>query len=102
MIKKQNLGQKTSCEAMYIMPNCVLCNWPLFNIFLCGVMHMYRISLPLLHTSSRHRVAAYSGANKMPAASLAKVFGPTIVGHGCANPEPAQMWQDTQKQPKVT
>ena len=37
----------------------------------------------------------------MPAASLAKVFGPTIVGHGCANPEPSVMWQDTQKQPKV-
>ena len=37
----------------------------------------------------------------MPAASLAKLFGPTIVGHGCANPEPSIMWQDTQKQPKV-
>jgi len=48
-----------------------------------------------------HRVASYSDANKMPAASLAKVFGPTIVGHGCANPEPSIMWQDTQKQPKV-
>ena len=48
-----------------------------------------------------HRVASYSDANKMPAASLAKVFGPTIVGHGCANPEPSVMWQDTQKQPKV-
>ena len=47
------------------------------------------------------RVASYSDANKMPVASLAKVFGPTIVGHGSANPEPSVMWQDTQKQPKV-
>ena len=47
------------------------------------------------------RVAAHSEANKMPLASLAKVFGPTIVGHASPNPESAKIWQDTAKQPKV-
>ncbi|KAL5497620.1 hypothetical protein EMCRGX_G014128 [Ephydatia muelleri] len=47
------------------------------------------------------KVASYSESNKMPTASLAKVFGPTIVGHACANPEPSDMWKDTQLQPKV-
>ena len=37
----------------------------------------------------------------MPTASLAKVFGPTIVGFAYANPEPSDMWKDTQLQPKV-
>ena len=47
------------------------------------------------------RVASYSEANKMPMASLAKVFGPTIVGHAVPNPEPSVIWKDTQLQPKV-
>ncbi|XP_064402020.1 uncharacterized protein LOC135347852 isoform X3 [Halichondria panicea] len=47
------------------------------------------------------RVAAQHQANKMPMVSLAKVFGPTIVGHATAKPEASVMWQDTQKQPKV-
>ena len=34
-------------------------------------------------------------------ASLAKVFGPTIVGHAVPNPEPSVIWKDTQLQPKV-
>ena len=38
----------------------------------------------------------------MPMASLAKVFGPTIVGHSCPDPAPSEMWRDTQSQPRVT
>ncbi|XP_033114373.1 rac GTPase-activating protein 1-like [Anneissia japonica] len=38
---------------------------------------------------------------RMPSANLAKVFGPTIVGHSCADPEPMVMLNDTKKQPKV-
>ena len=37
----------------------------------------------------------------MSGESLAKVFGPTIVGHASPDPEPATIWHDTQRQPKV-
>ncbi|XP_054636666.1 rac GTPase-activating protein 1 [Dunckerocampus dactyliophorus] len=38
---------------------------------------------------------------KMNVANLARVFGPTIVGHAVANPEPMTILQDTKRQPKV-
>ena len=37
----------------------------------------------------------------MPIPSLAKVFGPTIVGHSSPNPDPATIWKETNLQPKV-
>ena len=37
----------------------------------------------------------------MPIPSLAKVFGPTIVGHSSPNPDPATIWKETSLQPKV-
>ena len=47
-------------------------------------------------------MASYSDANKMPVASLAKVFGPTIVGYSSETPQPSSMWKETQLQPKVS
>ena len=47
------------------------------------------------------KVAAHCDANKMPLLSLAKVFGPTVVGHGSANPSPSVMWADSQRHAKV-
>ncbi|XP_072223742.1 rac GTPase-activating protein 1 [Leuresthes tenuis] len=38
---------------------------------------------------------------KMNISNLARVFGPTIVGHGIPNPEPMTILQDTKRQPKV-
>nr|XP_057908400.1 rac GTPase-activating protein 1 [Doryrhamphus excisus]XP_057908401.1 rac GTPase-activating protein 1 [Doryrhamphus excisus] len=38
---------------------------------------------------------------KMDVTNLARVFGPTIVGHAVANPEPMTILQDTKRQPKV-
>lgn len=38
---------------------------------------------------------------KMDINNLARVFGPTIVGHGVPNPEPMTILQDTKRQPKV-
>ncbi|XP_041860171.1 rac GTPase-activating protein 1 [Melanotaenia boesemani] len=38
---------------------------------------------------------------KMDISNLARVFGPTIVGHGVPNPEPMTILQDTKRQPKV-
>ncbi|XP_071497235.1 rac GTPase-activating protein 1-like [Diadema antillarum] len=38
---------------------------------------------------------------KMPVSNLAKVFGPTLIGHNCSEPEPMQMLSDTKTQPKV-
>ena len=37
----------------------------------------------------------------MPVNSLAKIFGPTIVGHASSNPKDNVILQDTEKQPKV-
>lgn len=47
------------------------------------------------------KVAARCEENKMPIPSLAKVFGPTIVGHSSPNPDPATIWKETNLQPKV-
>lgn len=47
-------------------------------------------------------VAENSQQNKMTVDSLAKVFGPTVVGHSCAKPDPATIWHDTHRQPKVS
>ena len=38
----------------------------------------------------------------MPLESLAKIFGPTIVGHASVKPDPSVQWKDAEKQPKVT
>lgn len=48
------------------------------------------------------RVATHCEENKMPIPSLAKVFGPTIVGHSSPNPDPATIWKETNLQPKVS
>ena len=46
-------------------------------------------------------MAALSEANKMPLESLAKIFGPTLVGHATSRPDPSVQWKDAEKQPKV-
>lgn len=38
----------------------------------------------------------------MDVANLAKVFGPTIVGHAVSNPDPVTLLQDIKRQPKVS
>lgn len=38
---------------------------------------------------------------RMDISNLARVFGPTIVGHAVPNPEPMAILQDTKRQPKV-
>lgn len=38
---------------------------------------------------------------KMDISNLARIFGPTIVGHGVPNPDPMTILQDTKRQPKV-
>ncbi|XP_068194762.1 rac GTPase-activating protein 1 [Antennarius striatus] len=38
---------------------------------------------------------------RMDAANLARVFGPTIVGHAVSQPDPMTILQDTKRQPKV-
>uniref|UniRef100_A0A7N6BM86 Rac GTPase-activating protein 1 n=1 Tax=Anabas testudineus TaxID=64144 RepID=A0A7N6BM86_ANATE len=38
---------------------------------------------------------------KMDISNLARVFGPTIVGHALPNPDPMTILQDTKRQPKV-
>ena len=37
----------------------------------------------------------------MPVGNVAKVFGPTIIGHSAATVEPVVMLQETKSQPKV-
>ncbi|XP_041952727.1 rac GTPase-activating protein 1 [Alosa sapidissima] len=44
---------------------------------------------------------AQSSATKMNVTNLARVFGPTIVGHAVPDPEPMTILQDTKRQPKV-
>uniref|UniRef100_A0A667YSU4 Rac GTPase-activating protein 1 n=1 Tax=Myripristis murdjan TaxID=586833 RepID=A0A667YSU4_9TELE len=44
---------------------------------------------------------AHSTDTKMDISNLARVFGPTIVGHAVPNPEPMTILQDTKRQPKV-
>ncbi|MEQ2277298.1 Rac GTPase-activating protein 1, partial [Xenotaenia resolanae] len=44
---------------------------------------------------------AYSLDTKMDISNLARVFGPTIVGHAVPNPEPMAILQDTKRQPMV-
>lgn len=47
------------------------------------------------------RVASRCDSNKMPLTSLAKIFGPNIVGHATAHPKDNIILRDTEKQPKV-
>ncbi|XP_051947611.1 rac GTPase-activating protein 1-like isoform X2 [Xyrauchen texanus] len=44
---------------------------------------------------------AQSTDTKMDIFNLARVFGPTIVGHAVPDPDPMTMLQDTKRQPKV-
>uniref|UniRef100_H3D4Q4 Rac GTPase-activating protein 1 n=1 Tax=Tetraodon nigroviridis TaxID=99883 RepID=H3D4Q4_TETNG len=44
---------------------------------------------------------ADSTETRMDAGNLARVFGPTIVGHSVPNPDPMTILQDTKRQPKV-
>ncbi|XP_061541638.1 rac GTPase-activating protein 1 [Phycodurus eques] len=44
---------------------------------------------------------AESFDTKMDISNLARVFGPTIVGHAVPNPDPMTILQDTKRQPKV-
>ncbi|XP_059397412.1 rac GTPase-activating protein 1-like [Carassius carassius] len=44
---------------------------------------------------------AQSKDTKMDVTNLARVFGPTIVGHAVPDPEPMTILQDTKRQPKV-
>ncbi|KAM8831003.1 LOW QUALITY PROTEIN: rac GTPase-activating protein 1 [Synchiropus picturatus] len=44
---------------------------------------------------------AESRATKMNVSNLARVFGPTIVGHAVQDPDAMTMLQDTKRQPKV-
>ncbi|KAL8598326.1 hypothetical protein ACOMHN_047647 [Nucella lapillus] len=44
---------------------------------------------------------ADSPETKMPVTNLAKVFGPTVVGYSCPEPEPMQMINETRKQAMV-
>ncbi|KAA0707286.1 Rac GTPase-activating protein 1 [Triplophysa tibetana] len=44
---------------------------------------------------------AQSRDTKMDGYNLARVFGPTIVGHAVPDPEPMTILQDTKRQPKV-
>ncbi|RXN05371.1 rac GTPase-activating 1 [Labeo rohita] len=44
---------------------------------------------------------AQSKDTKMDATNLARVFGPTIVGHAVPDPDPMTILQDTKRQPKV-
>ncbi|KAK7010479.1 rac GTPase-activating protein 1-like isoform X1 [Biomphalaria glabrata] len=47
------------------------------------------------------QIVANTPACKMPASNLAKVFGPTVVGYSCAEPEPMQIMNETRKQNQV-
>lgn len=38
---------------------------------------------------------------KMDVRNLARVFGPTLVGHAVPDPDPMTILQDTSRQPKV-
>ncbi|MCI4387576.1 hypothetical protein PGIGA_G00075790 [Pangasianodon gigas] len=44
---------------------------------------------------------AQSPDTKMDVTNLARVFGPTIVGHGVPDPDPMTILQDTKRQPRV-
>lgn len=44
---------------------------------------------------------ADSTDTRMDVSNLARVFGPTIVGHAVPNPDPMTILQDTKRQPKV-
>jgi hypothetical protein len=37
----------------------------------------------------------------MPVGNLAKIFGPTVVGYSCPEPEPSDMLKETKKQAQV-
>lgn len=45
---------------------------------------------------------AQSTDTKMDSTNLARVFGPTIVGHAVPDPDPMTILQDTKRQPKVS
>ncbi len=45
---------------------------------------------------------AQSKDTRMDITNLARVFGPTIVGHAVPDPDPMTILQDTKRQPKVS
>ena len=47
------------------------------------------------------RVASHCDDNKMPLTSLAKIFGPSVVGHASPHPKDNVILEDTKKQPAV-
>lgn len=61
------------------------------------VFHIHHERLNLLKSC---RVAD-SLDTRMDISNLARVFGPTIVGHAVPNPDPMTILQDTKRQPKV-
>lgn len=66
----------------------------------------FNVGYIISHTANRYtaikcfRVAG-SLDTKMDVSNLARVFGPTIVGHSVLNPDPMTILQDTKRQPKV-
>ena len=60
--------------------------------------NMDTLAFLILHIQ---RVASHCDANKMPLSNLAKIFGPSVVGHATANPKDDVILHDTEKQPKV-
>lgn len=59
--------------------------------------HRDTLAFLVLHLQ---RVAA-TAETRMDISNLARVFGPTIVGHATPNPDPMTILQDTKRQPKV-
>ena len=47
-------------------------------------------------------MASRCDSNKIPLSSMAKIFGPAIVGHASPNPKDDAILADTKKQPVVT
>lgn len=45
---------------------------------------------------------AQSKDTRMDITNLARVFGPTILGHAVPDPDPMTILQDTKRQPKVS
>lgn len=71
---------------------------------MCGVLNYIYVFLFLLYRLSAFLLIArvsQSSDTRMNVTNLARVFGPTIVGHAVADPDPMTILQDTKRQPKV-
>ena len=80
--KRENLSH---AKKFYTVPTCTL------------YMYSHAFCVASNYHSHLSRVASFSDANKMPRESLAKIFGPTIVGHGSSRPDPSVQWKDAEK-----